>query len=84
MQDEAGVDEKIIAVPCRASPAATRTCRTTPQLPEITLQQIEHFFAHYKDLEDRKWVKVLGWGDVDEAKKMILDGIDRAKAARAT
>ena len=43
-----------------------------------------NFFANYKDLEDRKWVKLLGWGNVDEAKKLILDGIARATAARAT
>ena len=48
------------------------------QLPEITGQQIEHFFAHYKDLEGGKWVKVAGWGDADEAEQMILDAIARA------
>jgi inorganic pyrophosphatase len=50
------------------------------QLPEITVKQVEHFFAHYKDLEDGKWVKVVGWGSVDEAKRYIIDGIARAAA----
>jgi len=45
----------------------------------ITIHQVEHFFEHYKDLESTKWVKVLGWGDADEAKQMILRGIEKAK-----
>jgi inorganic pyrophosphatase len=48
------------------------------QMPEITLQQIQHFFEHYKDLEPGKWVKVLGWGDADEARKLISEAIARA------
>jgi inorganic pyrophosphatase len=51
-------------------------------LPDITIQQIEHFFQHYKDLEPGKWVKVLGWGNAIEAEQMILEGIERAKAAK--
>ena len=50
-------------------------------LPEITLRQIEHFFAHYKDLEPGKWVKILRWGDAEEARSLVLEGIERAKAA---
>src|SRR3546814_12457807 len=50
-------------------------------MPEIVLQQIEHFFTHYKDLEPGKWVKLGGWGDVDEAKAIILAGVERATAA---
>jgi inorganic pyrophosphatase len=49
-------------------------------LPTITLDQIQHFFEHYKDLEPGKWVKLLGWGDAAEAKALILEAIDRAKA----
>jgi inorganic pyrophosphatase len=52
-------------------------------LPEITRQQIEHFFAHYKDLEGGKWVKVLGWGDAAEAEKMIVDAIARHDAQKS-
>jgi inorganic pyrophosphatase len=50
-------------------------------LPEITLQQIEHFFQHYKDLETNKWVKIEGWGDAAKAKMLIQEAIDRAIAA---
>jgi len=84
MQDEAGLDEKIVAVPVSRLTRRYETVRDYTQLPDITIKQIEHFFAHYKDLEDHKWVKLLGWGNVDEAKKLILDGIARATAARAT
>jgi len=49
-------------------------------LPEITLQQIQHFFEHYKDLEPGKWVKVVKWGDATEAKKMLMETIARARA----
>jgi inorganic pyrophosphatase len=52
-------------------------------LPDIFVQNIEHFFAHYKDLEPGKWVKVLGWGDTAEACSLIMEGIERAKKAKA-
>ena len=55
--------------------------RNYDDLPEITLQQIEHFFEHYKDLESDKWVKVEGWGDVNRAKQLIQEAIQRAKDA---
>jgi inorganic pyrophosphatase len=48
-------------------------------MPEIAVQQIQHFFEHYKDLEPGKWVKVLGWGDAAEARKLIMEAIERAK-----
>jgi inorganic pyrophosphatase len=51
-------------------------------LPGLGIKQIEHFFQHYKDLEESKWVKVLGWGDADEAQRIILQSIDRANAAK--
>jgi inorganic pyrophosphatase len=50
------------------------------QMPEITIQQIQHFFEHYKDLEPGKWVKVIGWGDAAEARRFIADAIARATA----
>lgn len=83
MEDEAGGDEKLIAVP---SPKLTRRYEMVENytdLPGITLQQIEHFFTHYKDLEPGKWVKVVRWGDAEEARKMLLEGIERAKAKKA-
>jgi inorganic pyrophosphatase len=83
MQDEAGVDEKIIAVPVPRLTRRYDQVQNYTQLPDITVQQIEHFFEHYKDLEQSKWVKALGWGDVDAAKKIILESIARAQAAKA-
>ena len=45
-------------------------------------KQIEHFFAHYKDLEPNKWVKIVRWGDADEGRALVLEGIERAKKAK--
>ncbi len=80
MQDEAGLDEKIIAVPVSRLTRRYDQVENYTQLPEITVMQIQHFFEHYKDLEPRKWVKGLEWGDVAVAKRMILEGIERAAA----
>ena len=80
MQDEAGVDEKIVAVPVTRLTRRYEQVQEYTQLPDITVKQIEHFFAHYKDLEERKWVKVIGWGGADDAKRMIVEGIARAKS----
>jgi len=80
MQDEAGIDEKVIAVPVSRLTRRYDQVNDYKQLPEITVKQIQHFFEHYKDLEDNKWVKLIGWGDVAEAKTVILESIARAKA----
>jgi inorganic pyrophosphatase len=80
MQDDAGGDEKIIAVP---SPKLTKRYESVlnhTDLPLITREQIQHFFEHYKDLEPGKWVKLLGWGDASEAKRLIREAIARAKS----
>ncbi|MDB5534903.1 MAG: inorganic pyrophosphatase [Hyphomicrobiales bacterium] len=82
MEDEAGGDEKIIAVPSDKLTQRYHNIKNYTDLPEITLKQIEHFFLHYKDLEPGKWVKVKSWGDVDTAKRLVLEGIERAKAAK--
>jgi inorganic pyrophosphatase len=55
--------------------------KTYSDLPDITLQQIQHFFEHYKDLEPKKWVKVLRWGNAEDAHQLIAEGIARAKKA---
>jgi len=83
MEDEAGGDEKLIAVPSAKLTRRYEHVVNHTDLPDITLQQIEHFFAHYKDLEPGKWVKILRWGDADEARRLVLEGIARAKAAKA-
>jgi inorganic pyrophosphatase len=79
MQDEAGGDEKIIAVPVPRLTRRYENVHNYTDLPEITLRQIEHFFSHYKDLESNKWVKVTGWGDAAHAKRLISEAIERAK-----
>lgn len=84
MQDEAGGDEKIVAVPVPRLTRRYEKVLNYTDLPEITLQQIEHFFQHYKDLETTKWVKVLGWGDAREAEEMILQSIERAQQAASS
>ncbi len=83
MVDDGGEDEKIIAVP---SPHLTKRYLKVlnyTDLPEITTEQIEHFFAHYKDLEPGKWVKIAGWGDAAEARAFIKAAIERAKTKAA-
>jgi inorganic pyrophosphatase len=82
MSDEAGGDEKILAVPSTHLTKRYDKVHNYSDLPEITLQQIEHFFQHYKDLETEKWVKVEGWGDADKAKMLIQEAIERANAAK--
>jgi inorganic pyrophosphatase len=79
MEDEAGGDEKIIAVPASKLTQRYDRINTYSDLPGITLQQIQHFFEHYKDLEPNKWVKVLRWGGAADAHRLIEEGIARAK-----
>jgi inorganic pyrophosphatase len=83
MNDEAGGDEKIIAVPVPKLTRRYEHVHEATDLPDITLKQIEHFFEHYKDLEPGKWVKVIGWGNAEEARRLILEGVERAKKAKA-
>ena len=81
MDDEAGGDAKILAVPIDKLSVLYRAVRSPNDLPEITTQQIAHFFEHYKDLEPGKWVRVSSWVDAEEAKSEIEDGIARYKAS---
>jgi inorganic pyrophosphatase len=83
MEDEAGLDEKIIAVPAPKLTKRYDKVQSYTDLPDITIKQIEHFFEHYKDLEPGKWVKVVGWRDAEVARKLILEGIERAKNEKA-
>ena len=82
MEDEGGGDEKLIAVPSAKLTKRYAKVENYTDLPEITLHQIEHFFAHYKDLEPNKWVKIIGWGDAAHAHRLVLEGIERAKKAK--
>jgi inorganic pyrophosphatase len=82
MTDEAGGDEKIVAVPVPKLTRRYENVHNYTDLPEITVKQIQHFFEHYKDLEGNKWVKVIGWGDAAEAQRLIMEAVERAKTAK--
>ncbi|GJM07385.1 MAG: inorganic pyrophosphatase [marine bacterium B5-7] len=77
MTDESGEDAKILAVPKDSLCRHYRHVKTLEDLPAILLEQIEHFFTHYKDLEPSKWVKVEGWEGIDAAKAELKAGIAR-------
>jgi inorganic pyrophosphatase len=82
MTDDGGGDEKIIAVPSTRLTQRYVGIGDYSDLPKITLDQIQHFFEHYKDLEPGKWVKIAGWGDAGAAKKRIQEAIDRESRTR--
>lgn len=79
MKDEAGGDEKIIAVPTSKLTKRYDSVRNYNDLPQITLDQIEHFFLHYKDLEPSKWVEVERWANAEESIALIQAGIENAR-----
>jgi inorganic pyrophosphatase len=83
MDDEAGVDTKVIAVPVDKVFPTYSKVKGVSALPELTLERIAHFFEHYKDLEKGKWVKVRGWKDAKAAQKEIVDGVRRFSATPA-
>jgi inorganic pyrophosphatase len=80
MEDNAGKDEKILAVPDRKLTRRYEHVDNFDDLPEITLKQIEHFFEHYKDLEPGKWVKIGDWHGVEDAKRLIAEAIERVRS----
>ena len=80
MDDEAGGDAKILAVPIDKLSSMYRTMQSLRDLPDITTRQIEHFFAHYKDLEPGKWVRLIGWVGPEEAKAEIMTSAARYTA----
>lgn len=79
MEDDGGGDEKLIAVPSTKLTRRYDKVANYTDLPEITVSQIEHFFAHYKDLEPSKWVKIDHWGDAAEARELLIAAIERDK-----
>jgi inorganic pyrophosphatase len=83
LDDEAGGDAKILAVPIDKLSSLYRQVKSPRDLPEIQTQQIAHFFEHYKDLEPGKWVRVGSWVDAEEAKREIVESIARCNAAAA-
>jgi inorganic pyrophosphatase len=82
MTDEAGGDEKIIGVPTSRLTRRYENVANYTDLGEMMWRRIEHFFLHYKDLEAGKWSQTAGWGDADEARRIIVDAIARAKAGK--
>ena len=83
MEDEAGVDGKVLAVPTTKVLPIYSHWKTVEDVNQMRLKAITHFFEHYKDLEAGKWVKVLGWEGIDSAKKEVTDGIEAYKKANA-
>jgi inorganic pyrophosphatase len=81
MEDEAGEDSKIIAVPVTEVTGIYRNVNSVEDLDEILLDQIVHFFEHYKDLERNKWVKTGGWEGLDAARRELTDSVSRYESA---
>ncbi len=79
MEDEKGMDEKIIAVPANKLNSQYENVEEISGLPEKLVNQIKHFFEHYKDLEKGKWVKVKGFEDAAKARELIKEGMARVK-----
>lgn len=82
MKDEAGPDSKILAVPIKQLTPFYQKVKTYEDISEVKLSEINHFFQHYKDLEEDKWVKVEGWRGPDDAKQEIIDSIERYNTAK--
>jgi inorganic pyrophosphatase len=79
MRDEAGDDEKIVAVPSGRVSAMYNNIDSYRDLPDMLMRRIAHFFQRYKDLEDGKWVEITRWGDDAEARELILKAIEAGK-----
>lgn len=82
LEDEAGMDEKLLTVPVDTTFPYYSRIGEKDDLPDIVRQQVEHFFTHYKDLEQEKWVRVGRWGDASEARRILVEAIER-NAAKA-
>jgi len=80
MVDEKGTDEKILAVPVDALNPYYKEVKQYSDLPKMLLNQISHFFAHYKDLESEKWVELEGWEGAEHAAELIVKSIKRASS----
>jgi len=83
MEDEAGQDEKILAVPVSKLKPFYNDVQEYTDVPAILLDEIEHFFSQYKALEPGKWVKTQGWQNADKARELIAEGIERNQAKKA-
>lgn len=83
MEDDGGMDEKILATPTPKIMPYYADIAEYTDMPKIFIEQVEHFFTHYKDLEKGKWAKIIRWGDAAEAKKIIEEAIERLAANKA-
>jgi len=81
MTDESGDDAKVLAVPTDKLSRQYRSIREHLDLPEVLLEQIAHFFEHYKDLDEGKWVRIAGWGGADDAKAEIMASVNMYEEA---
>ena len=81
MEDESGIDAKLMAVPITKLLPTYEKVKDIEHIPDTLLKQIEHFFGHYKDLEEGKWVKVTGWGGAAEAKEEIVKSLQAFRDA---
>ncbi len=75
MVDDAGMDGTVLAVPSDKILSLYTRWQKPDDLSPVRLKTIAHFFEHYKDLEDGKWVKILGWEGPESARQEIMDGI---------
>ena len=82
LEDEAGGDEKLLCVPDDKTFPYYANVMEKDDLPDIIAQQVEHFFTHYKDLEAEKWVRVGHWGNAADARRIVLEAIDRYHAEK--
>jgi inorganic pyrophosphatase len=76
-EDDAGADAKILSVPLTQVTRDYDAVRETQDLPQNLVRQIEHFFAHYKDLEPGRWLTLKGWQNADAARRIITESIER-------
>ena len=79
MEDESGMDEKILAVPTDKTDITFADIKDIDDVPQMTKDRITHFFEHYKNLEKGKWVKLVGWQNAEKALNLIDEAINRAK-----
>jgi inorganic pyrophosphatase len=75
MEDDGGIDEKVICVPAKDRRWAH--IQDIDDVPQQTKDEIHHFFSRYKDLEPGKWVKVGDWAGKDAAEKLIVEAQQR-------
>lgn len=80
LDDESGGDEKLLTVPVDSTFPYYSNVAEGSHLPDIVMEQVEHFFTHYKDLEPKKWVRIGHWGTADDARRVVTESIDRAQA----